>query len=558
MLENDGALDAPRSARFGQGSGNILRVECYGTEENLADCPRIWTTSSCGHRWDAGAVCYSGAHPQPFKVRLVNGSNDAEGRVEVMYEGSWGTICDNGWWDLRDARVVCRMLGFDGALDAPGSARFGQSSGRILLIFVGCEGTEDNLADCAHPEIGNYCGHSRDAGAICYSEESTITIEFETADPSLSSSTREELSTELDIRLVNGSSNAEGRVEVLYGVSWMTVCDNYWNLLKARVVCRMRGFDGALEAPGSARFGQGTGDILYVWGCVGTEESLADCGHRTITSCRHHEDAGAVCYSGAHPNPFEVRLINGSNDAEGRVEVLHDGSWGTICHYGWDLRDVRVVCRMLGFDGALNAPTSARFGQGSGHILLAWVECDGTEDNLVDCAHRGIGDYNVRLVNGSNDAEGRVKVLYSGSWMTICDRYWDLLEARVVCRMRGFDGALEAPGSARFGEGTGDSIVVDCYGTEESLADCPYLETVSWCGHHKDAGAVCYSGAHPNPFEVRLINGSNDAEGRLEVMHGGSWGTICDDLWDLRDARVVCRMLGFDGALDAPGSARFG
>ena len=86
-----------------------------------------------------------------------------------MHDGSWGTICDYSW-DLRDASVVCRMLGFDGALNAPGSARFGQGSGRILLAYVNCDGTEDNVADCAHPGIGRYsCSHTRDAGAICYS-----------------------------------------------------------------------------------------------------------------------------------------------------------------------------------------------------------------------------------------------------------------------------------------------------------------------------------------------------------------------------------------------------
>ena len=102
-----------------------------------------------------------------------------------MHDGSWGTICDDSW-DLRDARVVCRMLGFDGALDAPRSSRFGQGSGRILLASARCEGTEDNLADCAH-NAGNEgvscsygkdgriscfyydCSHARDAGAICYS-----------------------------------------------------------------------------------------------------------------------------------------------------------------------------------------------------------------------------------------------------------------------------------------------------------------------------------------------------------------------------------------------------
>ena len=89
--------------------------------------------------------------------------------MEVLYNGSWGTICDNGW-DLRDARVVCRMLGFKGALDATTSARFGQGSGDILLDLVGCDGTEGNLAECANLGLGvSYCGHAEDGGAICYS-----------------------------------------------------------------------------------------------------------------------------------------------------------------------------------------------------------------------------------------------------------------------------------------------------------------------------------------------------------------------------------------------------
>ena len=84
-----------------------------------------------------------------------------------MYDGSWGTICDD-WWDLKDAKVVCRMLGFNEALTAPISARFGQGPGQSLLTYVRCEGTEDHLADCFHAGVGcSHCSHSRDAGASC-------------------------------------------------------------------------------------------------------------------------------------------------------------------------------------------------------------------------------------------------------------------------------------------------------------------------------------------------------------------------------------------------------
>ena len=80
-----------------------------------------------------------------------------------------GTVCSINW-DLRDARVVCRMLGFDGAVKAPRS-RFGQGPGPILLIFVSCDGTEENLADCAHYGVGDYSQfcHAKDAGVVCYS-----------------------------------------------------------------------------------------------------------------------------------------------------------------------------------------------------------------------------------------------------------------------------------------------------------------------------------------------------------------------------------------------------
>ena len=101
-------------------------------------------------------------------VRLAGGSSYDEGRVEVKYDGEWGTVCDDGW-DDTDARVVCRQLGFGSSGTAIGSAGFGQGSGSILLDVVTCIGSESTLASCGHLGIGitRTCSHSEDAGVRC-------------------------------------------------------------------------------------------------------------------------------------------------------------------------------------------------------------------------------------------------------------------------------------------------------------------------------------------------------------------------------------------------------
>ncbi|XP_015272483.1 PREDICTED: galectin-3-binding protein [Gekko japonicus] len=100
-------------------------------------------------------------------VRLVDGSSFSEGRVEIYYAGQWGTICDDNW-DMADADVVCRSLGFTGATEVKTSAAFGEGSGPILLDDVNCLGTETSLTQCSSGGwFNNNCGHGEDAGVVC-------------------------------------------------------------------------------------------------------------------------------------------------------------------------------------------------------------------------------------------------------------------------------------------------------------------------------------------------------------------------------------------------------
>ena len=92
----------------------------------------------------------------------------AHGVVEVHNEQSGGFeyICDEGW-DINDAHVICRMLGYPGALDASVRSQYGiPNLQRAALSNVQCTGTENSIFDC--PSDPNpSCDRSRTAGVRC-------------------------------------------------------------------------------------------------------------------------------------------------------------------------------------------------------------------------------------------------------------------------------------------------------------------------------------------------------------------------------------------------------
>ena len=94
-------------------------------------------------------------------------SESGTGRVEVFFSGQWGTICDVGW-DIQDAKVVCRQLGYLYAIRPLQGDQVPFGSGRIWLQEVSCTGKEQNITSCSHSGWGKHrCTHSNDAGVEC-------------------------------------------------------------------------------------------------------------------------------------------------------------------------------------------------------------------------------------------------------------------------------------------------------------------------------------------------------------------------------------------------------
>ena len=108
--------------------------------------------------------------PNGTEIRLVGGSTPNYGRVEVRYANIWGTIC-NDEVNFKDAKVICRQLGYPFTVGILATRLIEQGTGPIWLDNLRCSGDEKSIADCEHPGWGIHdCSHSEDIGVMCASE----------------------------------------------------------------------------------------------------------------------------------------------------------------------------------------------------------------------------------------------------------------------------------------------------------------------------------------------------------------------------------------------------
>ncbi|XP_070420153.1 T-cell differentiation antigen CD6 isoform X10 [Equus przewalskii] len=319
----------------------------------------------------------------------------------------------------------------------------------------------------------------------------------------------------LRVRLANGSSRCSGTVEVRLGTAWEPVCGAPWDRRAAEAVCRALGCGrpGATVQPATLPPelppGPAAGNAS---GAPNATQAPAPAVLCNGTEWRLCEVVEGACSSDARPaqvtcseNP-ELRLVDGGSPCAGRVEMLEDGQWGSVCDDTWDLEDAHVVCRQLSCGWAIQALPGLHFAPGQGPIHRDQVNCSGAESYLQDCpgqpGHGYCGhkeDAGVvcsehqswRLTGGTDSCEGQVEVHFHGVWNTVCDSEWYSEEATVLCRALGCGTA-----AARVPKGLPHSLsgrmYYSCEGTEPTLSDCFWrFNNSNLCRQSQAARVLC-------------------------------------------------------------------
>ncbi|XP_052236237.1 uncharacterized protein LOC127848005 isoform X4 [Dreissena polymorpha] len=459
------------------------------------------------------------------------------GTVELKISGAWGTICDN-MFGAEEATVLCRMMNASyGSFTT--NAGYGRGSGTVHVSNLICSGSEKDVSECSY-QSSHTCNHSDDVGIQCTVSTFTIT----------------------KIRLADGNSTFDGRLELFANGFWVSVCDMFFTSNIGEMFCRMMNLT-YIQYKCCSRHGDGAylleidscpllathidqcfyyphasfcppsrtvslvcsecpvlivpgGSVTYsLNGTVATP--ICNAGFSSnVTVCQNGQwsPPNIVCSRNPPLNITDVRLVDGPGPNVGRVEIAVDGVYGTICDSNFDYNDADMICKSVNSRYRTVYIPVTRYGNGSGPVHIDQLHCDGAEASLDECLY---------VQNGQ------------------CSHSEDV---SLLCNECGKPDIF-ASWSVNYFQYNGTSLFANC---EFKKTYVGYLRMICTANGWTTI-EECQEYSYPLYIqEIRLVDGNSTFDGRVEIKVFNTWGTVCNDLFGIEEANVICKMIGFYSA----------
>ncbi|XP_042888995.1 neurotrypsin-like [Penaeus japonicus] len=433
------------------------------------------------------------------RVRLTGGRNNYEGNLQVEVDGVWGYVCDDGF-GFPEADLFCREIGHNGAESFTRNNQFGVNSPewrrsrvRYWLDDLSCEDAP-SLKECSSSALGDHdCGPTQIAGVVCRSSNSRCS---ESEFP----------------------------------------CSNGRGCIARDSVCN-------------------------------AERDCSDMSDERAELC---EDVGVTRLRESN-TPLRVPGM-----VAGTVQVKRHGQWQSLCDFATRFGEAKVLCRNLGYANGWTLPLYRAYLGADGSSRQTEVsECTGEEAWIGECASvewlssicsetrdLGVlcsdGGASVRVEGGRTETGGLLQVkLKDTDWAGVCGTGYDDLDAKVACRMMGYEGQALASQILKPHRGPPFwNVILDCIGEETQLHQCRLRLTNNTCTTL--AALTCSHVRGTTDAQLKTVLPSNcglaeDASnryiGNIAKVRGGVTSSRFDSPWLVslrvrreleREGRLLC------------------
>ncbi|CAG2204139.1 unnamed protein product [Mytilus edulis] len=277
----------------------------------------------------------------------------------------------------------------------------------------------------------------------------------------------------------------------------------------------------------------------------------------------------------------QIRLAGLNEEHEGRVEILHNNTWGTINDRWFGYPGANLFCKMLGYQYG-GVPIYDKYIPGQGPLWIDYIECPLLANDLQDCEFDWISEKDTISLGGGPavvkcrtepvevpEVKFRLEAGWNkdileyfkdGYWGYVCGAYMGTSEASMFCHMLGFshgghiiiDVDNGRDGENYYRKDIAPTILknIECPWNSVDLDQCSerkwsYKDNRIICDSHKrDLRLKCRSKPFPE-YDVQLYGGNSSNEGQLLVKYDNTWTTVHSDHFSTKNQAVVCRQLGF-------------